>query len=36
MALEPIGSEGLACGCAGYLSHWQGFMVRTEQGMGCV
>ena len=26
----------LPCGWAGDLSHWQGFRVRTEQGMGCV
>ena len=26
----------LACGWAGQLPYWQGFRVRTEQGMGCV
>ena len=36
LALEPLGSHELACGWAGHLPHWQGFRVRTEQGMGCV
>ena len=36
LALEFLGFQELACGWAGHLSHWQGFRVRTEQGMGCV
>ena len=36
LALVPLGSEELACGWAGRLPYWQGFRVRTEQGMGCV
>ena len=35
-ALEPFGSQELACGWAGHLPYLQGFRVRTEQGMGCV
>ena len=36
LALEPLGSQELACGWAGHPPYWQGFRVRTEQGMGCV
>ena len=36
LALELLGSQELACGWAGHLPYWQGFRVRTEQGMGCV
>ena len=36
LALEPFGSLELACGRAGHPPYWQGFRVRTEQGMGCV
>ena len=36
LALEPLGSQELACGWAGRLPYWQGFRVQTEQGMGCV
>ena len=36
LALEPLGSEELACGPAQRPPLWQGFRVRTEQGMGCV
>ena len=36
LALEPLASEELACGWAGHPPYWQGFRVRTEQGMGCV
>ena len=36
LALEPLGSQELACGWAGQPPYWQGFRVRTEQGMGCV
>ena len=32
---SPLGSQELACGQAGHLPYWQGFRVRTEQGMGC-
>ena len=28
--------QELACGWTGHLPYWQGFRVRTEQGMGCV
>ena len=31
-----LGSQELACGWAGHPPYWQGFRVRTEQGMGCV
>ena len=31
-----LGSQELACGWAGHPTFWQGFRVRTEQGMGCV
>ena len=34
--LVLLGSQELACGWAGHLPYWQGFRVRTEQGMGCV
>ena len=33
---SPLGSQELACGLAEHLPYWQGFRVRTEQGMGCV
>ena len=33
---NPLGSQELACGWAEHLPYWQGFRVRTEQGMGCV
>ena len=36
LALELLGFQEIACGLAGHLFHWQGFRVRTEQGMGCV
>ena len=36
LALEPLGSQELACGWARHPPYWQGFRVRTEQGMGCV
>ena len=36
LALGFLGSQELACGWARHLPHWQGFRVRTEQGMGCV
>ena len=36
LALESLGSKELGCGWAGPLLYWQGFRVRTEQGMGCV
>ena len=36
LALVFLGSQKLACGLAGHLPYWQGFRVRTEQGMGCV
>ena len=36
LGLEPLGSQELASGLAGQLPYWQGFRVRTEQGMGCV
>ena len=36
LALEPFGFQELACGWAGQPPYWQGFRVRTEQGMGCV
>ena len=36
VGLGAIGSQELACGWAGHLPYWQGFRVRTEQGMGCV
>ena len=36
LTLELFGSQELAWGCAGHLPYWQGFRVRTEQGMGCV
>ena len=36
LTLESLGSQELACGLAAHLPHWQGFRVRTEQGMGCV
>ena len=32
----PWGSQELTCGWAGHPPYWQGFRVRTEQGMGCV
>ena len=35
-ALDPLGFRELACGWAGHPPYWQGFRVRTEQGMGCV
>ena len=35
LALEHLGSQELACGWAGHPPYWQGFRVRTEQGMGC-
>ena len=28
--------QELACGWAGHPPYWQGFRIRTEQGMGCV
>ena len=31
-----LGFQEPACGWAGHLPYWQGFRVRTEQGMGCV
>ena len=36
---EPWGTlvpRNPTCGWAGHLPYWQGFRVRTEQGMGCV
>ena len=35
---EPlsVGFQEIACGWAGHPPYWQGFRVRTEQGMGCV
>ena len=36
LALLPLDSQELPCGWAGHLPYWQGFRVRTEQGMGCV
>ena len=36
LVLEQRGFQELACGWAGHLPYWQGFRVRTEQGMGCV
>ena len=33
---RPLVLQELACGWAGHLPYWQGFRVRTEQGMGCV
>ena len=36
LALETLGFQELACGWARHPPHWQGFRVRTEQGMGCV
>ena len=33
---SSLGSQKLACGWAGHPPYWQGFRVRTEQGMGCV
>ena len=36
LVLELLGSQELLCGWAGHLPYWQGFRVRTEQGMGCV
>ena len=36
LALELLGSQELACGWVGHPPYWQGFRVRTEQGMGCV
>ena len=36
LALELLGSQELACGWAVHPPYWQGFRVRTEQGMGCV
>ena len=36
LALESPGSDKLASGWAKHPPYWQGFRVRTEQGMGCV
>ena len=36
LALEPLGSQEIACHWAGDLFYWEGFRFRTEQGMGCV
>ena len=36
LALEYLDSQKLTCGYAVHLPFWQGFRVRTEQGMGCV
>ena len=33
---STFGSQELACGWEGQSPYWQGFRVRTEQGMGCV
>ena len=36
LALQPLGSQELACGWALHPPLWQGIRVRTEQGMVCV
>ena len=36
LALRLLGFQELACGWAEHPPYWQGFRVRTEQGMGCV